>query len=333
MSGTTKRPQIRTSTASRSIVCVAPPDAQLLDIVGPLEAFQAANQVLRFAGKPAAYTLEVAAHTTELATASGLRIRATPLARAPIPHTLLVGGSFDLATASLSDAWLASIRRLACRAERIASVCTGAFVLGRLGLLDGRRCTTHWLALDALRRQFPAARVDDDTLYTTDGALFTSAGVTSGIDLALHLIERDLGAGTALTVARGLVVFLHRPGGQSQFSASLRLHASADERIRRLVAAIVERPRGDYRVEILAKRAGMSTRHFARFFCAQTGSTPAAFVERARLDAARTALERTDHTVDAIADTCGFGTRETLRRVFQRSLGVAPSDYRARFAP
>jgi len=316
---------------SRSLVFVLLPGAQLLDVVGPMEAFDAANRLRLQRGKPAPYTLTVAAPEAELTTATGVRICATPLARVTPPHTLVIGGSMDLIEERPAAPVLARLDRLARAARRVVSVCAGAFVLGHLGLLDNRRCTTHWLALDELRARFPAARVENDALYTHDGRIYTSAGVTTGLDLALYLIERDLGSAVALAVARLLVVFLHRPGGQSQFSAALHLRTGADQRIRRLTARIVEQPGGDHQVDRLARSMAMSPRHFSRTFRDETGMTPAAFVERVRVDAARSELELTDHTVSRIASTCGFGTDETMRRVFQRVLGVSPADYRGRF--
>lgn len=313
------------------MVCVVLPGAQLLDVIGPIEAFDIANRLRLRRGAQPAYTLTLAAPTPELETATGIRICTTPLRRVVAPHTLMIGGSIELIDSVIPPRVLARLAQLARSAERVVSVCAGAFALGQLGLLDGRRCTTHWLALDTLRARFPKAHVETDALYTHDGRIYTSAGVTTGIDLALYLIERDLGGAMALAVARLLVVFLHRPGGQSQFSASLHLRAGADQRIRRLIAGIVEQPGADHQVDRLASRVAMSPRHFSRMFRDDTGMTPAAFVEHVRVDAARSALELTDRTVAGIADACGFGTDETMRRVFQRALGVSPADYRGRF--
>lgn len=308
------------------------PGVQLLDLVGPMEAFDTANRVLQHSGKPPFYALTLGALSSRVDTSSGLQINAVPLDRLrERPHTVVIGGRLELMNEGLDAPTLKALRPLTRSAERLVSICTGSFVFGQLGLLDGRRCTTHWLALQSLREQHPRARVEPDALFTNDGHLYTSAGVTSGIDLALHLIERDLGASLALTVARLLVVFLRRPGGQSQFSASLRLDAGASERINQLVTRIVEEPGADWRVDRLAKRAAMSPRHFARVFTEETGTTPAAFVERVRLEAARRALESGDQTVARIADECGFGTDETMRRVFLRELGILPKDYRRRF--
>ena len=315
----------------RSLLFVVLPGTQLLDVVGPMEAFDIANRLRLHRGDPPAYTLTLAAPTPEVETATGIRVCATPLRRAAPPHTLVIGGSMELIERVIAPRLLDRLGQLARAAARVVSVCAGAFVLGQMGLLDGRRCTTHWLALDDLRARFPEAGVETDALYTHDGRIYTSAGVTTGIDLALYLIERDLGSKMALAVARLLVVFLHRPGGQSQFSASLHLRAGADQRLRRLIAGIVEQPGADHQVDRLASRVAMSPRHFSRMFRNDTGMTPAAFVEHVRVDAARSALELTDRTVASIAEACGFGTDETMRRVFQRALGVSPADYRGRF--
>ncbi len=316
----------------RRVLFVGFPGVQLLDLVGPMEAFDTANRVLAQRGKPPFYALAVGAMQERVVTSSGLQINAVPLASLrERPHTIVIGGRLELMQEGLDGPTLKALRPLVRSAERLVSICTGSFVFGQLGLLDGRRCTTHWLALEALRAKHPEARVEPDAIFTNDGHLYTSAGVTSGIDLALHLIERDLGASLALTVARLLVVFLRRPGGQSQFSASLRLDAGASERMNQLVTRIVESPGGDWRVDRLARRAAMSPRHFARVFTEETGSTPAAFVERVRLEAARRALESGDETMERIAGECGFGTDETMRRVFLRELGVLPKDYRRRF--
>ncbi len=306
------------------------PGMQLLDVIGPLEAFDAANRILLHEGRPPAYRLEVAGPDARVRSASGLAIEAAPLPRAP-RHTVVIGGSMGIIHTPLPDEVRAAYGEVLARAARRVSVCAGAFVLGRLGLLDGRPCTTHWLALGALQREFPRARVAEDAIFTEDGDLFTAAGVTCGLDLALALIERDLGAKLALAVARALVVFLRRPGGQSQFSAALFPSSGADQRLRKLVAHIVERPAADLRVSTLAGRVGMSPRHFARTFKEQLGVSPARFVLRSRVEAARRLLERSDRPLPGVARDCGLGSAESLRRAFQRTLGVTPGAYRARF--
>lgn len=225
-------------------------------------------------------------------------------------------------------AWL---RRTAPGCRRVASVCSGAFLLAKAGLLDGRRVTTHWASCDALQRRYPAITVDPDPIFVRDGNVWTSAGVTAGIDLALALVEDDLGPETALEVARWLVLFVQRPGGQAQFSAQLGGQLAERDALRDLQRWIADNLAGDLTVPALAERVGMSPRNFARVFQREVGATPAAYVEGVRLERARLALESTPATVEEIARHCGFGTVETLRRTFARRLGVSPSEYRARF--
>jgi transcriptional regulator GlxA family with amidase domain len=210
-------------------------------------------------------------------------------------------------------------------------VCTGAFLVARAGLLDGRRATTHWSAAAELARRHPRVRVDADPIFLRDGHVWTSAGVTAGMDLALALVEEDLDRDAALTIARHLVLFLRRPGNQSQFSATLAAQEPVREPLREAQRLVLEHVAGEHSVEAMAIRAHMSPRHFARAFRAETGLTPGRYVERVRLEAARRRLEDTAEPIAAIAVTCGFGTAETMRRVFLRLLGVGPAEYRRRF--
>ncbi len=214
----------------------------------------------------------------------------------------------------------------------MCSVCTGAFVLARAGLLEGRRATTHWSACAALARRHPAVRVESEPIFVRDGNVYTSAGVTAGIDLALALVEEDVGRETALRVARGLVLFIRRGGAQAQFSVGLAGQEAQRASLRALQEWMAGHLAEDLSVPALAERAFMSPRNFARVFTRETGSTPAAYVEQLRLERARTLLETTDVQLAEIARRCGFGTVETLRRVFSRRLHVSPSDYRDRFA-
>jgi transcriptional regulator GlxA family with amidase domain len=213
----------------------------------------------------------------------------------------------------------------------VASVCSGAFVLAEAGLLDGRRATTHWSACDLLARQYPRVTVESDPIFVRDGDVATSAGVTAGIDLALAFVEEDRGHGVAMEVARRLVVFLKRPGGQAQFSATLATQADDRDDLAALQGWIADHPGEELSVAALAARVAMSPRHFARVFRGATGTTPARFVERTRLEAARRRLEESDAGVEAVARECGFGTAETMRRTFLRRLRVSPTDYRRRF--
>jgi transcriptional regulator GlxA family with amidase domain len=246
--------------------------------------------------------------------------------------TLLIAGGRGVHEALADRALLACLRRLAPRVRRLASVCTGAFVLAEAGLLDGRRVTTHWSAAARLAARYPGVTVDADPIFIREGRLATSAGVTAGMDLALSFVEEDQGVQVARAVARELVLFLQRPGGQSQFSAQLEVQFGDRAPIAELVAWMADHLRADQSVPALAKRAGMSPRHFARIFAKETGATPARFVDRLRVEAARRRLEESGDGVDAIADACGLGTAESMRRAFLRTLRVSPSAYRSRFA-
>jgi transcriptional regulator GlxA family with amidase domain len=276
-----------------------------------------------------------AAEPQPLAMSNGLEL--TPTAsfrsvRGPI-DTLLVAGGEGTRRAALDDRVLRWVRSAAGRSRRVGSVCTGAFVLARAGLLDGRRATTHWRWCDTLARLHPEVAVEPDSIFVVDGNVHTSAGVTAGIDLALALVEDDLGPRVARDVAQQLVVFLRRPGGQSQFSSQLAALPAQREPLRDLQAWIPARLDGDLSVAALAERVAMSPRNFARAFTAETGMTPAAYVESARVEQARMALESSDSPVELIARGCGFGTVETMRRAFHRRVGIGPAAYRDRFRP
>jgi transcriptional regulator GlxA family with amidase domain len=327
----------RAPNSARRIAIVAFPDVQTLDLVGPLEVFDAAQRV-QAARRPgeAAYTIEVVAETLEpLRSSSGLYVlpqRTLKAVRGPL-DTLMVAGGFGSRAASRSTALVPWVRRQALRARRVASVCTGAFVLGAAGLLEGRRATTHWASCKELAKAYPHAKVETDPIFVRDGKLWTSAGVTAGMDLALALVEADLGRDVALSVARYLVMFVRRPGGQSQFSAQLASQLAEHAPLRELQGYIADHLTEDLSVPRLAARAAMSPRHFARAFRAEVGTTPAVYVENLRLEVARRLLETTSFDLEAVADGSGFGTVETLRRVFARQLHVAPKDYRRRFQP
>ena len=311
---------------------VAFPGVQSLDVTGPSEVFSQADR----GSDHAEYAVElVTADGGSVRASSGLQLladRSLEQCRGAI-DTLVVAGGAGLREAArdeLLDAWL---RLAARRARRVASVCTGAFLLARAGILDGRRATTHWAACAALGRTYPAVEVDPDPIFVRDGNVYTSAGVTAGIDLALALVEEDLGRTAALQVARNLVLFVRRPGGQAQFSATLSGQAAARPGIRELQEWIADHLDADLSVAALAERSCMSQRNFARVFSREVGATPAAFVESLRVERARTLLETTDLQVEEVARRCGFGTVETLRRAFGRRVRISPSDYRDRFAP
>jgi transcriptional regulator GlxA family with amidase domain len=316
---------------SRRVVIVALPDVQALDVTGPAEVLSAAAQASR-GGEPA-YAVEVVGPGgAPIPTGSGYALvpaRALEDVRGPLDTLLVAGGA---GARHASDDVVARVAALAARARRIASVCTGAYVLAGAGLLDGRRATTHWEYCDDLQRRHPAVAVERDPIFVVDGPVRTSAGVTAGMDLALALVEEDLGPRVALEVARWLVLFVKRPGGQAQFSAQLAAQSAQREPLRDLQAWMADHLADDLSVPALAVRACMSERNFARAFKAETGMTPAVYVEALRVERARLALESGAEPIDAVARRCGFGTVETLRRAFARRLGVSPGAYRDRFA-
>ncbi len=328
----------------RDVVILIYPGVQSLDVTGPLEVFTGAQQLLDVAacgelgmpgyrGRAGYRTLVVSPDGAPVATSSGLTILPhAAMRQAPAAiDTLLVAGGAGAERACDDRALLDWIAASAGRSRRVASVCTGAFLLAAAGLLDGRRAATHWAAAAELARRYPRVRVDPEPVFVRDGSLWTSAGVTAGMDLSLALVEEDLDREAALTIARHLVLFLRRPGNQSQFSATLAAQAPERRSLREVQRFAVENLAADLAVEALAARAHMSPRHFARSFRAETGITPARYVERVRLEAARRNLEDTQEPLAAVAGACGFGTPETMRRVFLRALGVGPAEYRRRF--
>jgi len=312
------------------------PNAQMLDVVGPLEVFGAANAIRRAEGAPPLYATEIVGPTAgAIRTASGLPVvAARGIDRgAEGIHTLLIAGGEGVVAARRDQGLIDWLKAAAGQVERLASVCTGAFLLGEAGLLAGRRATTHWMHCARFARDFPETAVEPDAIFVKDGRIWCSAGVTAGMDMALAMIEEDHGRDLALAVARRLVLFLKRPGGQSQFSAQLAAQGAASAPIGRVQTQILNDPGGDLRVERLAELAGMSVRTFARAFARETGTTPARFVERARVDAARRAIEDGAGGLDPIARRCGFGSADTMRRVFAKVLGVGPREYRQRVRP
>ncbi|HEU5194075.1 MAG TPA: GlxA family transcriptional regulator [Methylomirabilota bacterium] len=316
----------------RRVWIVAFPEAQLLDITGPWEVFAAANRV----GAPCAprYALSVVAPAAGFVrTSGGLALVADrSLAQATGPvDTLIVAGGMGTRPHRHDPRLAPWLKRTARRARRVTAVCTGAFLLAEAGLLDGRRATTHWAMCDTLQRRFPAVRVERDPIFVRDGRVFTSAGVTAGIDLALELVEQDCGRDVALTVARWLVMFLRRPGGQSQFSAQLSAQVAERDGLRDVQGWIAEHPEDDLTVPALARRAHMSPRNFARAFRREIGVTPAAYVEAQRVEVARRLLESTTRSVAEVAGACGFTHVETMHRAFRRVLNVPPAQYRRHF--
>src|SRR5689334_14952911 len=305
----------------RRIVFVAYPGITALDLVGPHEVL----------GASGGYELVVAATTPgPIETSRGPLLvanRSLAALRGPIDTLIVVGGEGAFAAAR-DTALVRSIRTLAGRAERVASVCTGAFLLGAAGLLDGKRATTHWRACETLASWHPDTTVEPEPIFVRDGNVWTSAGVTAGMDLALALVTEDLGRDVALRVARQLVMYVQRPGGQAQFSAQLAAQVADRDPLRELQAWIAEHPEMDHSVDKLAARVAMSPRHFARVFRAEVGATPAAYVEQARVEVARRLLETTSFNVDEVARAAGFGTVETFRRAFARRVGTTPTEYR-----
>ena len=317
----------------RRIVLIGYPGAQSLDLVGPLEVFSMANR----SGVSGAYEVTLASEDGgEIICNSGLRLGgAVALAdlHNEIDTILVSGGDADAVRRARESALPAWIAGRQSRARRIGSVCSGAFVLAAAGLLDGRRATTHWGFCDEFRAFRPAVRLEPDAIFVADPPFYTSAGVTAGLDLCLALVEADLGAEVALMVARNLVLFLRRAGGQTQYSSALTVRTTATSRLRTLIAEVSVEPRGDLSLPQLAGRAVMSERTFSRVFKKETGVSPAVFVATARVDRAKVLLESSDWTLDRVADRAGFGDISGLHRAFQRRLGVTPGEYRQRFSP
>ena len=322
-----------TTAPSRRIEIIVFPSVQILDVTGPLQVFATANDAAVERGGDPPYALHVLANGGgNVVATSGLRLvaEALPSLVGPV-DTLVISGGKGVETAASDPVLVDWIRDRAHAARRTASVCTGAFLLAATGALDGRRVVTHWSFCEELGRRFPRVRVERDPIFVRDEEVWTSAGVTAGIDLALALVEDDLGREIALAVARYLVVFLKRPGGQAQFSTTLSLQMAKDDRFATLHAWIRANLARDLSLGVLATQAGMSERSFSRRYAETTGSTPARAVERLRVEAARLLLTDSDLPLKRIATRCGFGAEETMRRSFLRLLATNPLDYRARF--
>lgn len=312
----------------RTLLFVLFDGVQSLDVTGPLEVFAGAEN-----HTPGTYRIRTASlDGGPVRTSSGLTLVPDgALTEASDPHTLLVpGGQGTRSPDPRLTEWL---RAHGPRARRLVSVCTGSLLLAAAGLLDGRRATTHWAQCDKLARDHPAVEVDPEPIYVRDGHVSTSAGVTSGIDLALALVEEDLDRDVALDVARHLVVFLRRPGNQAQFSAQLAAQTAQRAPLREVQQWITEHPAGDLSVDALAARARLSPRHFARAFREETGMTPGRYVDRVRLEHARRLLEDTSDGIEEISRAGGYGTPEAMRRAFLKALGTPPAEYRRRFRP
>jgi transcriptional regulator GlxA family with amidase domain len=324
----------------RRIAILAVDHCQGLDVIGPLEVFHGANAALaRKGSRRAAYeAIVVGVRRAPIPTESGLRLlpeaslAALTRRGAPPLDTFILAGGPGVEQAVARPATLAAIRRCAAAARRTASVCTGAFLLAASGLLDGRRATTHWAYCDTLARHFPSVSVERDPIYVRDRCVWTTAGVTAGIDLALAMVADDFGQELASELARWLVVFIRRAGGQPQVSAQLAAQAAQRPELRDLLTWISEHLDHDLSLPVLARRSAMSVRNFARVFREETGTTPARYVETIRIEAARRYLEGSDKSVEEVAAAAGFASAEALRRAFAKHLGTSPSEYRARVA-
>lgn len=317
------------------VAMLAYPDAQILDITGPLEVFSRSSRWLSdhaMTPAPASYLIElVAAQAGPVVTSGGLVLQATrAYPDLTEVDTLLVTGGIGYRTAMHDRQLLDWLRWQSTRVQRLGSICTGALILGAAGLLDGKAATTHWAYCDRLLRQVPTARIEPDALYVQSGGIYTSAGVTAGLDMALALVEEDWGKAVALAVAQELVMFYWRPGGQSQFSRLLQAQQSDDE-LGRLELWILEHLDGSLSVGQLAERAQMSPRHFARRFRQRFGVTPAVYVQRARVEHARKRIEDGMFRLKRIARQSGFTNEQALIRAFRKTLGVTPFEYRQRF--
>jgi transcriptional regulator GlxA family with amidase domain len=313
-------------THDRQVAFVVFDGMKMLDMAGPAEVFAEAN---RFG---AAYSLvRVSPSGKAVVTSVGVALPVDGTAEEiPDPDTTVVVGGDNLVGAPVPEDLVATVRGLHPRSRRLVSICTGSFALAAAGLLSGRRATTHWRHAGLLSRGYPDVRVEADALFVEDDGVFTSAGVSAGIDLALALVEHDHGPDLARDVARNLVVFMQRPGGQSQFSAPLEVRPPRTPTLRTVVDLVSAQPALDHSAGNLADRVGVSTRHLARLFATELDTTPAKYVEQVRLDHAKALLD-SGHGVAETARAAGFGSAETMRRAFVARLGISPSQYRARF--
>jgi transcriptional regulator GlxA family with amidase domain len=323
--------------STRRIVFVSGPNVEILDLVGPLQVFTRASDMYTRAspGSPPIYSVEVVSISSNrsLIANCGVRITADRTFREVRGKidTLLVAGGDAIEQNEINPEAVRWLKRISPRIRRVGSVCTGAMLLARAGLLDGRRATTHWNWCQTLIKRAPRARVERDPIFVRDENVYTSAGVTAGMDLALALVEEDHGSRLALQVARNLVLYLRRPGGQSQFSAALSLQLTDRKPLLELEAWVLDNLQKPLTVSLLAQRVAMSPRNFARVFTKEMKTTPAKFVVRLRVEAARRRLEESHNSMEMIAGECGFGNVNSMRNVFQRTLKVAPGQYRRHF--
>jgi transcriptional regulator GlxA family with amidase domain len=317
---------VEADARTRVVVIVVFDEVTLLDVAGPAEVFAEAN---RFGGN---YEIRIASvDGRDVTTSIGARLGVTDsISSIKSADTVLVAGSDNLPSRAIDPALVEAVKSVARRTRRLGSICTGTFIIAQAGLLSGRRATTHWRESRSLARGFPDITVEPDALFVRDGDVFTSAGISSGIDLALALVEQDCGSNLVRDVARWLVVYLKRAGGQSQFSVLVEADPPPQSALRVVTDAIAAEPGADHSVKKLAARASLSTRQLTRLFRSELGTTPAGYVEMVRIDAARAALDA-GRSVSDTACLVGFGSTETLRRAFVDHLGVSPKAYRDRF--
>jgi len=320
----------------KKIVMLSLPPAHGVDVMGPLEVFALASRMLEEESGRPGYETELVTNSANLVipTSSGIGINAHK-------HYEQVTGRVDTlfiaagagTRVPADPVLLAWLREMARQTRRVCSVCTGAFLLANAGLLNGRRATTHWRYVENFAQQYPGVSWERDPIWVQDGNIYTSAGISAGMDLALALIEEDYGNALAVAVARRMVIFLRRPGSQAQFSVALAAQAAKRTGLRDLQVWIAENLTKDLSIEVLAQRAAMSPRNFVRVFARELGNTPARYVEQVRVEAARTQLASTDDSMDAIADRCGFSSAELLRRCFLRHFKIPPRQYRKHMHP
>jgi len=319
----------------KKIVMLCVPPAQGSDMLGPLEAFGIASRMLEEqASGHRGYESELVTNSSDLliSTVTGVGIIAHKhywRVRGEVDTLIIAAGAG--ARGPIDPALSAWLRKMAKQTRRVCSVCTGAFLLANAGLLNGKRATTHWKYVESFARQHPAVSWDPNPIWVQDGNIYTSAGGSAGMDLALALIEEDYGSAVALAVARRMVIFLRRPGSQAQFSVALSAQAAERKGLQELQVWIAENLAKNLSVEVLAERTAMSARNFARVFALELGNTPARYVEQVRIEAARTQLASTEDSVEKIASRCGFSSSELLRRCFVRHFKIAPSQYRKHF--
>ena len=320
----------------KKIVMLSLPPAHGVDVMGPLEVFGLASRMLEEESGRPGYETELVTNSADLVipTSSGIRINAHKHYEQVTEKVDTLFIAAGAGTREPADpALLAWLRKMAGQTHRVCSVCTGAFLLANAGLLNGRRATTHWRYAESFARQYPAVSWDPNPIWVQDGNIYTSAGISAGMDLALALIEEDYGNALALAVARRMVIFLRRPGSQAQFSVALASQAAERKGLQELQVWIAENLAKNLSIDVLAQRAAMSPRNFVRVFARELGNTPARYVEQVRVEAARTQLASTGDSMDAIAGRCGFSSAELLRRCFLRHFKITPSQYRKRLHP